>query len=158
MGAIMSAKTKILVFRKREIIYTGIIAVLSLILIVMLFRLLLPGSDAELSDLAQAKAIYIPGKYSTELVLGANSINVEVILDESTITSIRMVNLSDAVATMYPLLKPTFEDLCHQVYELQSLEGVVYSPDSKYTSLVLLEAIRNCLEKGTVPEDLPNVN
>lgn len=148
----MSAKTKILVLRKREIIYTGIIAVLSLILVILLVSLLFPRSASNAETSAQKKAVYAPGKYTTELVLGANSLNVEVLLGETEITSIRLVNLSDAVATMYPLLEPTFEDLCHQVYELQSLDGVVYAADSKYTSLVLLEAIRNCIEKGTLAD------
>lgn len=92
---------------------------------------------------------YIPGIYTTELVLGNQSIDVEVTVDKDLITSIRMVNLNDAITTMYPLLEPTFESICEQVYELQTLEGVTYSTDSKYTSLVLLESIKNSLDKAS---------
>lgn len=95
---------------------------------------------------------YIPGIYTTELVLGNQSIDVEVIVDKNSITSIRMVNLNDAITTMYPLLEPTFDSICKQVYELQTLEGVTYSSDSKYTSLVLLEAIQNSLDKAAADE------
>ena len=49
---------------------------------------------------------------------------------------------------MYPLLQPTFDSICEQVYERQSLEGITYSSDSKYTSLVLLEAIQSSLNKA----------
>ena len=73
---------------------------------------------------------------------------MEVIVDKDSITSIRMVNLNDAVTTMYPLLEPAFESICDQVYELQTLEGVTYATESKYTSLVLLEAIQNSLNKA----------
>ena len=70
------------------------------------------------------------------------------IVDKSSITSIRMVNLNDAVTTMYPLLQPTFDSICEQVYAQQSLENITYTADSKYTSLVLLEAIQNSLDKA----------
>ena len=91
---------------------------------------------------------YIPGIYTTELVLGSQAIDVEVIVDEDAITSIRMVNLNDAVTTMYPLLEPAFDSICQQVYELQTLDQVTYTAESKYTSLVLLEAIQNSLNKA----------
>ena len=79
--------------------------------------------------------------------MGSQSIDVEVIVDKDNITSIRMVNLNDAITTMYPLLQPTFDSICEQVYSQQSLENVTYAADSKYTSLVLLEAIQNSLNK-----------
>ena len=81
-------------------------------------------------------------------MLGSESIDVEVIVDKDSITSIQMVNLGEAVATMYPLLQPTFDSICAQVMEQQSLESISYTPESKYTSLVLLEAIQNSLEKA----------
>ena len=80
--------------------------------------------------------------------------DVEVIVEQDAITSIRLVNLSEAVTTMYPLLQPTFDTICQQVYENQSLEGISYSDDSKYTSLVLLEAIQNSLDKASAIADV----
>jgi len=49
---------------------------------------------------------------------------------------------------MYPLLRPTFDTLTTQILEKQSLEDISYHQDSKYTSLVLLEAIAKSLEKA----------
>ena len=77
---------------------------------------------------------------------------MEVIVDKNTITSVRMVNLSEAVTTMYPLLEPTFDTICEQIYETQSLDQVTYTTESKYTSLVLLEAIQNSLNKAFIKE------
>ena len=74
-------------------------------------------------------------------------------MEDDSITSIRLVNLSEAVTTMYPLLQPTFDSICQQVYSTQSLENISYSSDSKYTSLVLLEAIKSSLNKAQ-PTDL----
>lgn len=96
---------------------------------------------------------YIPGVYSTALVLGSHTVDVEVIVDQNYINSIRLVNLDEAVTTMYPLLQPAFDSLISQIYANQSLEGITYTEDSKYTTLVLLQAIQTALDKaaGTAP-------
>lgn len=108
--------------------------------------------SGQASAAVNSASTYIPGVYTTELVLNDQSIDVEVIVNQSSITSIRLVNLSEAVTTMYPLLQPTFDNICNQVYENQSLDEISYETESKYTSLVLLEAIRNSLEKA-VPKE-----
>lgn len=151
----MSAKTKIVVLHMKELIYTGIFAILGLLFLILLIMMFLPDKDKETAsnptpepDVTETASLYIPGIYTTELVLGSQSIDVEVIVDKDSITSIRMVNLNDAVTTMYPLLQPTFDSICEQVYSRQSLENITYTADSKYTSLVLLEAIQNSLDKA----------
>ncbi len=162
----MSAKTKIVVLHMKELIYTAIFAALGILFIVLLIMMFLPDKEKEPdssapdsptssedgSAAAGSDALYIPGVYTTELILGNQSIDVEVIVDQNSITSIRMVNLNDAITTMYPLLEPTFEAICSQVYQLQTLEGVTYSSDSKYTSLVLLETIQSSLDKASVSQ------
>jgi len=173
----MSGKTKIVVLHMKELIYTGIFAALGILFVILLVMMFLPKEDSgntsatrtgNLSETPASNqdvtfgmgnetasagthndALYIPGIYTTELVLGEQSIDVEVIVDKTSITSIRMINLDEAVTTMYPLLQPTFDSICEQVYELQTLEGVTYSTDSKYTSLVLLEAIGHSIDKAT---------
>lgn len=146
----MSAKTKIVVLHMKELIYTGIFAALGILFIVLLVMMFLPGKEkaTESDTPVSSGSIYIPGIYTTELILGGQTVDVEVIVEEDMISSIRMVNLSEAVTTMYPLLEPTFDSICNQVYETQSLEEISYTADSKYTTLVLMEAISNSLEKA----------
>lgn len=160
----MSSKTKIIVLHMKEIIYTGIFAILGIILIIYLILLFVPGDDSDtLPDSepvpteeaspspdvsVSSSSLYIPGLYNTELMLNDQMINVEVIVDQAQITSIKLVNLSESVATMYPLLQPTFDSLVEQIYETQSLDNITYASENKYTSLVLLEAIRKSLEKA----------
>ncbi len=166
----MSSKTKIVVLHMKELIYTGIFVGLGILLIVLLVIMFLPKKDnssrtppapshpeESVPDDAEkdltvtsSDAIYIPGIYTTQLVLGDQVIDVEVVVDRDVINSIRLVNLNEAITTMYPLLEPTFEALCSQIYEKQSLENITYDTESKYTSLVLLEAVRNTLEKAYV--------
>ena len=158
----MSAKTKIVVLHMKELIYTGIFAALGILFVVLLIMMFLPGkkekgnsntppaeTSEEDSTSASSNTLYIPGIYTTELVLGGQTVDVEVIVSQNEISSIRLVNLNEAVTTMYPLLQPTLDSICEQVYEAQSLSGIVYSDDSKYTSLVLLEAIQNSLDKAS---------
>lgn len=160
----MSAKTKIVVLHMKELIYTAVFAVLGILFIVLLAMMFLPGKDKDGKPktedtsgsepaMAEVSSLYIPGIYTTELVLGTESIDVEVIVDRDSITSIRLVDVSDAVATVYPLLQPTLDSICEQVYESQSLESVTYTAESKYTSLVLLEAIQASLDKASALTD-----
>ena len=155
----MSAKTKIVVLHRKELVYTGIFIALGIIFLILLLLMFLPGKDTSSSpntpsaqEGTETAALYTPGIYSTEIVLGEQSVDIEVIVDQSTITSINMINLNDAVTTMYPLLEPAFDSIRNQVYELQTLEGITYSTDSKYTSLVLLEAIETSLEKAKIED------
>lgn len=151
----MSAKTKIVVLHMKELIYTGIFCLLGVLFIVLLIMMFLPDKEKEITpeDVAAAAAsqssLYIPGIYTTELVLGSQAIDVEVIVEKDAITSIRLINLNEAVTTMYPLLEPALDSICTQVYESQSLDTVTYTSDSKYTSLVLLEAIQSSLDKAS---------
>ena len=160
----MSAKTKIVVLHMKELIYTAIFVALGILFIVLLFAMFLPGKDkstdstpppreqpTEDASPTAASSLYIPGIYTTELVLGGQVVDVEVIVSEESISSIRLVNLTDTVTTMYPLLQPTFDTICEQILETQSLEGITYNTESKYTSLVLLEAIKNSLDKCSLP-------
>lgn len=163
----MSAKTKIVVLHMKELIYTGIFAALGILFIVLLIMMFLPDKEENPSSgtpteesaddsaaTAASGSLYIPGIYTTQLVLGGQSVDVEVIVEKNSISSIQLVNLNDAVTTMYPLLQPTFDSICTQVYETQSLEQITYTDDTKYTSLVLLEAIKNSLNKASAENSL----
>lgn len=161
----MSSKTKIIVLHLKELIYTGIFAVLGILFIVLLVIMFLPkdkktdtpdtdtGTDTA-DDPEAVETSYIPGVYTTSLILGDHTIDVEVIVDQHLITSVRLVNLDEAVTTMYPLIQPAFTSLAEQIYEKQSLENITYADENKYTSLVLLEAVQSSLDKAIYTMDV----
>ena len=166
----MSAKTKIVVIHVKELIYTGIFVVLGILFLVLLLIMFLPKKDngeeeqpaadpeatesVSESDAAENTEIsYIPGVYTSSLVLNEQAVDIEVIVDNNSITSIRMVNLDDAIATMYPLVQPSLESLAAQIYEKQSLDDLSYSMESKYTTLILLDAIRTAVDKAVADPD-----
>lgn len=144
----MSSKTKIVVLHLKELIYTGIFAVLGILFIVLLIIMFLPKNKDKDSDIIKPANSYMPGVYTTSLVLNDSVVDIEVTVDESNINSIRIVNLDDAITTMYPLIEPAFEDLSSQICENQSLDGITYADDNKYTSMVLLDAIKASLQKA----------
>lgn len=146
----LQSKTKIVVLHLKELIYTGIFIVLGILFIVLLIMMFMPKDAASSKTASASDAAYTPGIYSSSLVLNDMALNIEVTLDENNINSIRLVNLDEAVATMYPLIEPSFADLTTQIYENQSLDGITYSDDNKYTSLVLLEAIEASISKARI--------
>lgn len=181
----MSANTKIVVLRRKELLYTGIFAALGVLFVILLLMLLLPGKDADTSSgapdspdstaetampdnvadlgrssqfsaaedastgaVADADNTYIPGIYTTELILGSETANVEVIVNDHAITSVSLADPSETLTTMYPLLEPTMESLNDQLCEMQDPSQVTCSAETRYTSLVLLEAVKASLEKA----------
>lgn len=150
----MSSKTKIVVLHVKELIYTGLFAALGILFIILLIIMFLPEKQAQESAAVLTQTTsntYVPGVYTTSLILNDNVVDIEVTVDEHNINSIRLVNLDDAVATMYPLIQPSFEELADQIILTQGLSEITYPDESKYTSMVLLDAIRNSLEKAQEP-------
>lgn len=141
----MSSKTKIVVLHTKEVIYTGIFVVLAVVLAVLLFLMFGKNKNA---DAASADAIYHAGVYTSPITLNDNTFDVEVTVDENHINSISLVNLSETTTAMYPLVEPALDALSDQIYTSQSTENITYSEENKYTSMLLLEAIDNALEKA----------
>lgn len=146
----MSSKTKILILKKKEILYTILFAALAVLLVVLLYFMFfrphtspMPREEAE-----ESSVTYIPGMYTTSITLGEQSLDVEVTVDADHINSVRLVNLTDAVTTMYPLVEPAIDNLALQIIQTQSLDTVTYSEDTRYTSTLLLDAIETALSKA----------
>ena len=142
----MSAKTKIIVLHMKEVIYTGIFLLLAVILAIVLFFMFGPGQKKSAS--ADAKSRYKPGIYTSSIDLNENTFDLQLTVDSDRVTSIRLVNLSESTAAMFPLMEPALESLASQIYTSQSLENIQYSEDQKYTSMILLNAIETALKKA----------
>lgn len=160
----MNSRTKIVVLRLKELIHLGVFVALCLILILLLWVAFRPketnspipsGTDTntengeEMNSLPNTAGIYIPGVYSTALVLGNQTVDMEIVVDHDVITAVRLVNLDEAVATMYPLLEPALEAISSQLYDGIPLDQVSYGEENKYTSQILLNAIQESLSKAT---------
>lgn len=142
----MSSKTKIIVLHMKEIIYTAIFAALGIVIICLLFFMFAPGHRRN----PGTKKQYTPGIYTSTVTLNNTNLEVEVAVDESQISSVRISNLDETITTMYPLIQPAIEDLAEQICATQSLDNISLSKDNPYTSQLLLNAIKEALEKAVV--------
>ena len=143
----MGSKTKIVVLHMKEIIYTVIFAALGILLIILLITMFRSGH----SDVPTGSdKIYTPGVYTSSLTLNNTNLEVEVTVDETQIKSIRLSNLDESIATMFPLLQPSLETIADQIYKKQSTDTITLSSETPYTSQVLLDAINKAIEKAAV--------
>ncbi|MBQ6887727.1 MAG: hypothetical protein IJN54_09480 [Lachnospiraceae bacterium] len=146
----MSAKTKIVVLHLKELIYTGIFAVLGILFIILLVVMFLPkDKESKKEETSSSTAVtYEPGTYSTSLSLNGSNVSIEVDVAETEITDLRIVNLDEAITTMYPLVEPSFDDLTKQILDVQNLDEITYSDENRYTYMVLLDAVESALEQA----------
>lgn len=152
----MSSKTKILVVHQKELLYTSIFTLLGILFVILLVTMFTHNNEANSEgEQTMETATYMPGIYTTSLGFQNQILDVEVVLSESTIESIRLVNLDDAITTMYPLIEPAFDSLIVQIYDKQSLEGITYAQDNKYTSMLLLDAIETSIDKALSNATMP---
>lgn len=108
----MGSKTKIVVLHMKEIIYTLIFAALGILLIILLVIMFRFGHS---STPTSSTRLYTPGIYTSSLTLNNTNLEVEVTVDESQIKAIRLSNLDESTATMFPLLQPAIENIADQV-------------------------------------------
>ncbi len=141
----MSAKTKIVVLHMKELIYTAIFAGLGILLVILFFFMFLPGKEKERTAETMK---YAAGVYTSSILFQDSTLEVQVIVDENRIQSVSLVNLSETVETMYPLVKPALEEMAEQIIKNQSVERISYNPDNQYTSIMLLNAVEKALEKA----------
>ncbi len=133
----MSAKTRIWVFHMKELIYTAVFIVLGIFLLLLMIFMFSGSPEQEVS--AEIPSRYTAGVYTASMILGGNSVEIAVTVDEDYISSIEFRQLDETVSAMYPLMEPSLD---------QSLENISYSEDSQYTSLMLLSAIQTALSKA----------
>lgn len=174
----MSSKTKIVVLKSRNLIWTAVIIVIVILVAILLASALqldkeqsrsLPntnqkessavssvGSANVSSDFADHDSLsgpYIPGSYAATLSLGGEPVDIIVCVDKNHINSIRARNLAHSVATLYPLVPSVLQSLEAQILSSQSLQSVTYSDNSQYTASLLLDAISKALEKAVIENE-----
>ncbi|QUH30247.1 hypothetical protein [Vallitalea guaymasensis] len=143
--------TKIIVLQLKQIIYTVLFVIVGICLILLLIYMFNNKSDTK----APVMATYVPGVYTSSIVIENQPVNVEVVVDKNHINSINLTNLDSAIATLNPALVPTLSDLEIQLVNDTSFENLSIKTDTKYTSSLLLGAIEKALDKAK-PEDVHN--
>ena len=141
------AKTKIVVIQLKEIIYTVIFAALGILLILLLI-FMFSGKDNE--DVASETKLYKAGVWTSSIPLSDTVINLEVVLDENHINSVRIVNIDETITTMFPLVAPSLDEISTQLSNDVPIDQLELRDDSRYTQTLLIEAIKVALDKAKV--------
>ena len=141
----MSAKTKIIVLHMKEVIYTAVFIGLGILLCILLLFMFLPGKEK--TDSTETMK-YAAGVYTSSVLFQDGSLDEQVIVDENRIREISLVNLNETIATMYPLVEPALKEVTDQIIKTQSLEHISYNADNQYTTVMLLNAVENALNKA----------
>lgn len=142
------SNTKIVVIKLKQIIYGVIFAVLGIILLILLLTLFKSGKKDSGTNEDTAK--YIPGVYTSVVALNDNTLNLEVVVDKNHINSVQLINLDEAITTMYPLVEPSIISIAEQLCNDVDIASIQISEDSKYTQTLLLDAIEQTLEKALI--------
>ncbi len=162
----MKKEPKIMVFRLKELIYISLFIVFGIILfffIIKMFSSDTQGNSASSGELMSdatptsevvAEVSYIPGVYSSSLVLNNCSLEVMVCVDKNHINSISVKNLDESISAMYPLIEGSINDISNQIVNSQSLSDIKYTEDCRYTYMILLDAIQSAINKATPAQDV----
>jgi uncharacterized protein with FMN-binding domain len=132
----------------KKLVFTGIAIGLG-ILIAIFGVILLRARAAETPESEAVPTLYVPGVYTSSVMIDDSALDVEVTVDADHINSISLVNLDEATETMYPLVRPSLEELSEQILASQSVEDVTYSKNNQYTCKLLLDAVSDALEKAS---------
>ena len=156
----MSSSTKIVVLRSKELVYSGNGSKSSPTQTPQSPQQqdihtpsTKPTQQSLLPETQDTAQLYVPGIYTGVLQLGSSAVELQLTVDSNHINSINFTNIDDAVATMYPLMQPTLSELSSAIIEEQSIDNVTYAEESRYTSMLLLNAISDLLEKARISEN-----
>ena len=110
-------------------------------------------NETESTTPTETASQYAPGLYSSTLQLGNTNLELQITVDKDHINSITFTNIDESVATMYPLIEPTLNELSTEILSKQSIDHISYTEENRYTSMLLMQAISETLEKAKLSEN-----
>ena len=142
----MSSKTKIVVFKAKELIYTGIFILLGILLILLLIFMFAPSKES--TEKSEQTSGYIEGVYSSPLTLGDSELELQVTVKNGKPQSAALKHLAQTVTPMYPLGEPSRKEINKQLRKVESSDDIKFAEQSQYTNTILKQAIKNALKKA----------
>lgn len=100
-----------------------------------------------------AQNLYVPGIYSSTLLLGTANVELQIAVDRNHINSITLTNLDESITTLYPLMSPTLSELATVILSEQSIDNISYGTENRYTSMLLMQAITEALDKAAASDN-----
>lgn len=145
--------TKILVLRQKHLVLIMIAIVLSILLLVLAVNGVFSNNEGTTTEpskttVSSDKSTYKPGVYTASVIVNGSPMDVRLTVDDNNINDIELLNVSDTITTMYPLIETSFEDIKKQVIDNNGTAGINFSTENTYSTTTLLNAINIVLEKA----------
>ena len=137
-------KSRFVVLQMKDIVRTGIFVVIGLVLLIILIWAIMPRSAA--SDMGAHN--FIPGTYTSYIIIHNRPIGVSVTVDENKIIDITLSDMAESQEVFYPLIRPTMALLSQEVIDRQTT-NIEAPAEAAITSRILLDAINNALMQAT---------
>ena len=141
---------KIVILKRRQLLLCAILLIIAVVIVlaVSIGRKRNSGDNITLED-----ARYTPGLYHSDIQLSEYTLNLELAVDRDCIKSVNITNLDEEILSMYPLIEPSLQAVSEQLIGGVAIDAVTISEDSKFTQMMLIEAIGSMLEKATLPTE-----
>ncbi len=139
---------KIVIVKRRQLL---LCAILLIIAVVIVLAVSIGKNNHSDDNISLEDARYVPGLYNSDIRLSEYTLNLELAVDRDCIKSVSITNLDEEILSMYPLIEPSLQAVSEQLIGGVAIDAVTISEDSKFTQMMLIEAIGSMLEKATLP-------
>jgi len=137
-------KTRFMVFQLKQIIRMGIFVLIGLVILIMLITFLTPRRNN------QSTALFVPGTYTSQIILHNRPVLVEVTVTRDQIVSVELTNMLESQEVFYPLFRPTMDELSREIVRYQSTGAVTVADSAPVTGKILIDAVDAALAKATI--------
>jgi len=139
---------KIVVLKRRQLLLSAILVIIAIVTVLIISFSTRSNSD---DGIHLEDARFIPGLYNSDIRLSEYTLHLELAVDRNCIKSINITNLNEEILSMYPLIEPSLQAVSKQLLDGVAIDAVTINEDSKFTQMMLIEAIGSMLEKATLP-------
>jgi len=143
--------TKFFVLQMKDLIKIGAIVLLGILLIILAVAFLAPGRRDRTQEMPGAYDIFVPGTYTSTIVLNNKPVEVRVTVSETEILYVYMSDMAEIQRVFYPLFEPRMYDLAGEILMNQSAY-IAPSTDYPVTTGILHEAVKAALNMAMIEE------
>lgn len=141
---------KIVILKRRQLLLSAVLIIIAVAVVLIVSRFT-KSNTPDNPSLENAR--YTPGLYSSDIQLSEYTLHLELAVDRDCIKSVNITNLNEEILSMYPLIEPSLQAVSEQLLGGIAIDAVTISEDSKFTQMMLIEAIGSMLEKATLPTE-----
>jgi len=142
--------TKIFVLRIKDVMRLAAFAIAGLIILGVLAFLFIPRQGQESPSVEPAAIRYIPGTYTSTIILNDRPVDILVTVTEYEIVSVEMTEMYESQRVLFPLFEPMMERVSDDVLFYQRADMVIHN-DFPVTTGILQQAVVAALDQAVSP-------